>query len=90
MEQEGSTQIFMDNQSAILIANNSVFHGKTKHFKLKFYLLREVQKEGEVHLVYYRTENQNADILTTTLPKDRYEGLRQKLDVCSFRFKEEC
>ena len=42
MEQEESTHIFVDNQAAISIANNPVFHGKTKHFKLKFYLLREV------------------------------------------------
>lgn len=48
MEQGESTQIFVDNQAAISIAKNPVFHGKTKHFKLKLYFLREVQKEGEI------------------------------------------
>ena len=42
MEQEESTQIFVDNQAAISIANDPVFHGKTKHFKIKLFLLREV------------------------------------------------
>ena len=46
MEQKESTQILVDNQAAISIANNPVFHGKTKHFKLKLYFLREVQNEG--------------------------------------------
>ena len=46
MEQKESTQILVDNQVAISIANNPVFHGKTKHFKLKLYFLREVQNEG--------------------------------------------
>jgi hypothetical protein len=41
MEQQGSTNIFVDNQAAISIANNPVFHGKTKHFKIKIYFLSE-------------------------------------------------
>ena len=90
MEQKESTQILIDNQAAISIANNLVFHGKTKHFKLKLYFLREVQNEGEIQLVYCKTKSQNADILTKPLPKARYEFLRQRLGVCSSRDKEEC
>ena len=88
MEQKESTQILIDNQAAISIANNPVFHGKTKHFKLKLYFLRKVQKEGEIQLVYCKTESQNADILTKQFPKARYEFLRQRLGVCSSRDKE--
>ena len=69
MKHKKSTQILVDNQAAILIARNSVFHGKTKHFKLKLYFLREVQREGEIQLIYCKLENQNADILTKTLSK---------------------
>ncbi|GMP62936.1 LOW QUALITY PROTEIN: hypothetical protein CsSME_00024846 [Camellia sinensis var. sinensis] len=70
MEQEESTQIFVDDP-AISISNNSVFHGKTKHFKIKLYFLREAQKEGEVLLLHCKTENQVADILTKALSKAR-------------------
>jgi len=90
MKQEESTQIFVDNQVAISIANDPVFHGKTKHFKIKFFLLREVQREGEVKLLYCKTENQSADILTKALPKAKFEYLRQKLGVCNSKVKEEC
>ena len=90
MKQEESTQIFVDNQAAISIANDPVFHGKTKHFKIKLFLLREVQREGEVKLLYCKTENQNADILTKALSKAKFEYLRQKLGVCSSKVKEEC
>ena len=90
MEQKKSTQILVDNQVVISIANNLVFHGKTKHFKLKLYFLREVQKEGEIQLVYCKTESQNVDILTKPLPKARYEFLRQRFGVYSSRDKEEC
>jgi len=90
MKQEESTQIFVDNQAAISIANDLVFHGKTKHFKIKIFLLREVQREGEVKLLYYKTEHQSADILTKALPKAKFEYLKQKLGVCTSKVKEEC
>ena len=41
MEQTESTTIFVDNLASISIANNLVFHGKTKHFKIKLFFLRE-------------------------------------------------
>lgn len=55
---------FVDNQAAISIADNPVFNGNRKHFKLKLYFLKEEQKEGEEQLIYCKTESQNADILT--------------------------
>ena len=48
MKQKEKTQILVDNQVVISIANILVFHGKTKHFKLKLYFLREIQKKGEI------------------------------------------
>lgn len=79
---------FVDNQAAISIADNPVFNGNRKHFKLKLYFLREEQKEGEEQLIYCKTESQNADILTKALFKTRYELLRQRLGVCSSRATE--
>ena len=42
MEQRKTTKINVDNQATIAISNNPIFHGRTKHFKLKYYFLREV------------------------------------------------
>lgn len=42
MDQHEPTQIYVDNQAAICIANNLVFHGRTKHFKIKLCFLKEV------------------------------------------------
>ena len=90
MEQTRSTQVFVDSQVAISIASNPIFHGKTKHFKIKFYFLREIQHDGEVTLIHCKTKVQNADILTKTLPRARFEFLRKRLGVCSSQVKEEC
>ena len=81
--QEDNTKIFVDNQAAIAISHNPVFHGKTKHFNIKLYFLRKVQKNREVILLYYKTEDQVADIFTKPLPASKFEFLRQKLRVCS-------
>jgi hypothetical protein len=83
LKQQNDTEVFVDNQAAIVIFHNPVFHGKTKHFKIKFFFLREVQKEGEVSLIYCRSEDQLADIFTKPLPTNKFELLRQRLGVCS-------
>ncbi|KAF2284783.1 hypothetical protein GH714_030364 [Hevea brasiliensis] len=38
------TEVFVDNQAAIAISYNPVFHGKTKHFNIKLFVLREIYK----------------------------------------------
>ena len=47
------------------------------------FFLREAQREGEVKLIYRRTEDQSANVLTKALPKARFEALRNKLGVCN-------
>ena len=57
LEQKESIEIFVDNQAAIVISHNPVFHGKTKHFNIKLFFLREVHKEEFVTLVYCKSED---------------------------------
>ena len=83
LEQKESTKIFVDNQATIAISHNPVFHGKTKHFNIKLFFLREVQKEESVTLVYCKSEDQLADLFTKPLPISKFEFLRQKISVCS-------
>jgi hypothetical protein len=83
IEEEEATEISVDNQAAIAISNNPVFHGKTKHFNIKLYFIREVQKNGDVKLLYCRTEDQMADLFTKALPANRFEFLTRLIGVCS-------
>ena len=84
MEQTEPTKIHVDNCAAIAISNDPIFHGRTKHFKIKLYHLREEQKAGEIKLVYCKTEEQIADVFTKALPKDRFEVLRNKLGLYNY------
>ncbi|KAL0303565.1 UNVERIFIED_CONTAM: Retrovirus-related Pol polyprotein from transposon TNT 1-94 [Sesamum radiatum] len=82
--------ILCDNKSAVAMVKNPVFHGKSKHIKIKYHAIREAEREGEVLLLHCLTEEQVADIFTKGLQKNRFEELRNKLGVVhSFCIKEE-
>ena len=83
LEQNESTKIFVDNQAAISISNNPIFHGKTKHFNIKLFFLREVQKNEDVLLVHCKFEVQIVDMFTKPFPTSRYGNLRARLGVYS-------
>lgn len=89
-KQEDSTEIFCDNQSAIAMAKNPVFHGRTKHIKIKYHFLREAEAENEIKLLHCKSDIQIADIMTKALPKARFEVLKKYLCVSSKNAKEEC
>ncbi|KAM3239336.1 hypothetical protein P3L10_014370 [Capsicum annuum] len=66
----------MDNQESIAISHNPVFRGKCKYLSIKFFFLGEVQKDGDVILVYCKTEEQWVDIFTKPLIDNKFEFLR--------------
>ena len=73
-----STVIYEDNQSAISMARNPQFHGRTKHIGIKYHYIREQVNNRRVELKYCRTEDMIADVLTKGLSRERFERLRQK------------
>ena len=60
----GGTVLFMDNQSAITLAKNPVFHKRSKHIAIRFHFIRERVDEGEFCLEFVRTLGMAADQLT--------------------------
>ena len=85
MEQKESTKIFVDNEAAIAISHNIVFHGKIKHFNIKLFFVREVQRDGVVVLVYCKIENQVVNLFTKPLLVSKFEFLRKKLGLYRIR-----
>ena len=79
-----------DNISTVSILKNPMFHGWTKHIKIKYHFIREVQQSNEVLLVHCSSENQLVDIFTKPLPMERFEAFKHKIGVCHPDAKEEC
>ena len=75
--------IFEDNQSAISIARNPQFHGRSKHIGIKYHYIREQVGNGKVELEYCRTNDMLADCMTKGLNGEQFEKLRLMAGVAS-------
>ena len=71
------TVIFEDNQSAICLAKNPQFHGRSKHINIKFHFIREQVSTKTICLKYCPSEDMLADLLTKGISSDRFEKLRK-------------
>eukprot|EP00253_Pinus_taeda_P015873 PITA_15873 len=80
-EQTKGTVIYCDNNSAIALSKNSVFHKRTKHIDTRFHYIREFVSNGEIVLVHCRTQEQVVDILTKPLGQKSFEFLRKILGM---------
>ena len=47
--------IYSDNNGALLLAKNPVFHGRTKHIAVKYHYIRELIENGVIDLIYINT-----------------------------------
>ena len=77
----GASTLFIDNQSAISVANNPEHHGRMKHLDLRFYWLRDMVELGSIRVKHLRTENMPADLLTKPLGRLKVNNLRHMLGL---------
>ena len=82
-KEDGPTLIYCENSSAIKLSKNHVLHGRSKHLDVKYHFLRDLTNDGVINLVYCRSEDQIADILTKPLKFPAFQKLRELPRVCS-------
>ena len=84
--QHGPIIIHCDNSSTIKLFKNPVLHGRNKHIDVRYHFLRNLVAEKTIDLVYCRSEDQVADILTKPPKLKAFQKLRGLLGVCSNSF----
>jgi hypothetical protein len=73
-EQATHPTLVVDNQPAIMLAKNPVLHNQSKHIYVKFH-------EGKIAIEFVELGRQLADILTKSLGRLRFTGLRKMIGM---------
>ena len=68
----GAVNVFEDNEGAIKLATNKHASRRTKDINVKHHLVRDASDARKVRVVYVRSEDQHADLLTKPLDLQKF------------------
>lgn len=85
----GKVTIFGDNLGLIKLAENPVFHHKSKHIDIKHHYVREVIKNGKVKIQHISTTDMIADVMTKGLPKQKHSRCTKMFGLKSLNYSPE-
>jgi hypothetical protein len=73
--------IYCDNISSILLANNMVYHARTKHIEVHYHFIREKIIAKEINLIHVNTKDQVVDIFTKALGTNKLKRFKKMFGV---------
>jgi hypothetical protein len=79
MDSSEPTKLMCNNQSAMKLIKNLVFHDRTKHIAIRHHFIREKITKKDIEVVHVASSNQLANILTNPLGRTLFEKLKNEL-----------
>lgn len=74
-------RLLVDNESAIALMKNPVFHGRSKHIDTKYHFIRECVERELIWVEHVSGNLQKADILTKALPRVKFGDMKKLIGV---------
>ncbi len=73
--------IYCDNINSILLANNLVYHARTKHIEVHYHFTKEKVIAKEIDLIHVNIKDQVTNIFTKPLGTDKLKKFLKMLSV---------
>lgn len=73
--------IYCDSQSTIHLSKNSTYHFRSKHIDVRYHWIRDVLEMKELRLEKVYTNENDSDLLTKSLPKEKLEACRRRASL---------
>jgi len=73
------TAIFCDNNAAVRLSQDNIWHSNTKHFRVELHYTRDQVRTGELQILRVPSADNITDILTKALSRSAFQCLRSHL-----------